>query len=89
MLFNVTSPGTHTLRMSRNAATSTAADRDPDFLIFRNETFLGAAESPDTDIEQGSINLAAGLHRVDAYDFLNLGISGTRGDACYNFTVTR
>ena len=89
LVFNVTSPGVHTLTMTRNAATSTATNRDPDFLIYRNETFLGAAESGDTNTEQASANLSAGLHRVDAYDFFNLGISGTRGDSCYNFTVTR
>lgn len=87
--FNVTAPGAHTLTMTRNAATSTATNRDPDFLVYRNETFLGVAESGDTDTEQASISLAAGLHRVDAYDFFNLGITGTRGDSCYNFTVTR
>ncbi len=79
---------THTLRMTR---ISGATSRDPDFIIFRNGAVVGRAESGPATSENLTVALSAGEHVVDAYDFFNLGQggSGTPGDACYNFTVTR
>jgi len=78
----------HTLTMTR---TSGANSRDPDFIIYKNGSVVGRAESAPAASENLTLGLSAGDHVVDAYDFFNLGRggSGTPGDACYNFTVTR
>ena len=90
LLLNVTSPGVHTLTMTRNAATSSANNRDPDFSVFRNGTFLGRAITGVTNTETRQFNLlSTGLHVIDAYDSLNVDSTNSQGDACYNFTVTR
>ena len=78
----------HRLTMTR---TSGATSRDPDFIVYRNGAVVGRAETAPATSEALTVSLAAGEHVVDAYDFFNLGQggSGTAGDACYNFTVTR
>lgn len=78
----------HTLTMTR---TSGAASRDPDFIVYKDGAVVGRAESAPGETDTVSITLAAGEHVVEAYDFFNLGQggSGTPGDACYNFTVSR
>ena len=80
--------GSHTLQMTR---ISGAQSRDPDFAIFRNGTFVNRAESGVVNTETITLNLSAGEHVIDAYDFLNLGqaTNGSSGDATYNFTITR
>lgn len=77
----------HTLRMVRSSGTTS---RDPDFIIFRNGNVVARAESGPSESENLTVNLSAGEHVVDAYDFFNLGQgSGSTGDSCYNFTITR
>ena len=79
--------GAHTLSMTR---TSGAASRDPDFIIYKNGTVAGRAESGAGESENLTLALTAGEHVVDAYDFFNFGQGGTgvAGSACYNFTIT-
>ena len=80
LVFNVTSPGNHTLEMSR---TSGASSTDPDFAVFRDGTFLGQAISGDTNVEEVTANLTtAGQHTIDATNFED-------NDACFNFTISR
>ncbi|MEP3889263.1 MAG: hypothetical protein ABJN69_02280 [Hellea sp.] len=80
--------GAHTLRMTRSSG---AASRDPDFIIYKNGAVAGRAETSPGESENLTLALTAGEHVVDAYDFFNFGQggSGTAGDACYNFTITR
>jgi len=78
--------GSHTLTMTR---ASGAASRDPDFIVYRNGAVVARAESAPGESETRTVNLTAGEHVIDAYDFFNTGQSGTTGDACYNFTITR
>ncbi len=86
----VTSSGTHNFRMAR---TQGATNRDPDFVVFQNGSFVGVAESGDPNVETASNFLAAGQYMIDAYDFNNigtlLGAPVSPGDACYDFSVTR
>jgi len=73
--------------MVRSSGTTS---RDPDFIIFRNGNVVARAESGPSESENLTVNLSAGEHVVDAYDFFNLGQgSGSTGDSCYNFTITR
>lgn len=80
--------GTHTLRMTRSSG---ASARDPDFIIYKNGSVAGRAESAPGESENLTLALTAGEHVVDAYDFFNLGQggTGTAGDSCYNFTIAR
>jgi len=80
--------GSHRLTMTRSSG---ATSRDPDFLVFRNGNLVARAESGPGESESLTVNLGAGEHVIDAYDFFNLGQgnTGTTGDSCYNFTITR
>lgn len=80
--------GSHTLTMTRsNGATS----RDPDFIVYKNGAVVARSENAPAESERTTVTLAGGEHVIDAYDFFNtgLGSTGTTGDACYNFTITR
>lgn len=70
---------------------SGATSRDPDFIIYKNGVVVGRAEAVPAESETTSLALTAGDHVIEAYDFFNLGTSntGTTGDSCYNFTITR
>ena len=79
--------GTHTLTMTRRSG---ATSRDPDFIIYRNGAVIGRAEDPPAESESGSINLSAGEHVIEAYDFINLGLGGgAPADSCYDFQISR
>jgi len=79
IIFNVTSPGLHTLRMQRTSGT---ANTDPDFFLFRNGTLVAIADSGAPNTETDPVNLTmTGQHIVDATDFNN-------GTACFNFSVS-
>ena len=86
VIFTATA-GLHTLTMTR---TSGASSRDPDFIIFRNGNLVARAESGEADTETTNVNLAAGEHVIDTYDFINLGLGGgNTADSCYDFQITR
>ena len=80
--------GSHTLTMTRSRG---AASRDPDFFVYKNGTLVARAESEPAESEATTVNLTAGEHVIEAYDFFNTGLSqnATTADACYNFTITR
>jgi len=78
--FDVTSPGTHTLRMRR---TSGSSNTDPDFFVSRSGTLLAIGGSGAINNEVETVNLTTtGQHLVDAFDFND-------GNACFDFTITR
>ena len=79
IVFNVTSAGAHTLRMTRTSGDSST---DPDFFTYRDGVLLAIAESGQNNTETDVVNLNIGQHIVDAFDF-------NSGDACYDFTITR
>ncbi len=80
LVFNVTSPGVHRLRMERDSGTSSS---DPDFLVHRSGTLVGVAQSVINNVEISTVNLTTvGQHVIDASDFNN-------GTICFDFTVTR
>lgn len=86
LVFDVTSPGTHTLTMTRKSGAST---RNPDFTVHRAGTLVGNAFSGTVNSETSSINLTtAGQHVIDAYDDRN-NSTANNGDACYDFEITR
>jgi len=89
LTFDVTSDGSHTFTMTR---TSGVTNRDPDFVLFKAGTFLGAAVSGASNTETGSLDLTTGTHVIDAYDDHNVSTDrsdSAPGDACYDFTITR
>lgn len=81
---NLPSNGSYTFTMTK---TSGAVSRDPDFNIFRGNAFVGRANSGDPDTETLSVNLQAGDHVIDAFEFNNTE-PGTSGNSCFNFSVT-
>jgi len=87
LAFTAASAGAHTLTMTRSSG---ASSRDPDFILYKNGTVIRRAESAAGESDTATLNLTAGAHVIDAYDFFNLGLgSSASGDSCYNFTVTR
>ena len=86
--FDVTSAGSHTLTMRRTSGTTA---RDPDFNVFKNGALVALAQSNPAETEVVSLDLTAGTHVVEAFDFKNTGLvaSDVPGSACYSFTVTR
>jgi len=79
--FNVTSPGVHTLNMTRTSGASSSTD--PDFFVYRSGTLVAIVQSQANNTEVGNINFTtAGQHIIDAFDF-------DEGNACYDFTITR
>lgn len=81
---NLPSAASYTFTMTR---TSGLTDRDPDFNVFQAENFVGRADSSDNNVETLTVNLNAGNHVIDAYDYNNIE-PGTPGESCYDFTVT-
>jgi hypothetical protein len=79
---------TQTLNISVNSSNA-AADKDPDFLLFRNGVFVGSGEDSTQVPEVETFpNSAAGTYVIDVYDCANgcTTDQGTRGD--YDLTVT-
>lgn len=64
------------------------AGADPDFVVYRNGSFIGSGEDPPPGAETETFNAAAGTYVIDIYDCAN-GCStaqGIQGD--YDLTVS-
>jgi len=73
---------------------TTSGSGDPDFIVFREGTPVGAGLSGASRSEVQTFSLAAGTHVMDAHAFDNVGSDAqiaqgglTRRDICYDFTV--
>jgi len=85
--FDVTTAGSHTMTMTRVSGDTA---RDPDFNVFRADSFVGQADAGPAESDSDTRNLQVSEHIVDAFDFFNVQRNGTNGgDSCYDFTVTR
>jgi len=77
-----------TITISVNSSNA-AADKDPDFLVFRDGNFITSGEdSTEVPEVETLVNAAAGSYVIDVYDCANgcIAEQGTRGD--YDITVT-
>lgn len=89
--FNVTNAGSHTVTVTFDAAASSATNRDPDFVVYKDGRGIFQGVSAPATTETASGNLTTGLHIIDFVDFRNdsRDTSGLRGDACFDLTITR
>ena len=81
---DITSTATYTFTMTR---TSGDTDRDPDFLIYGQDTLLATGIAGPAESETLAQQLTAGTYWIETRDDRNISDGLTSGDACYDFTV--
>lgn len=76
--------GSRTFSMTQ---TSGAANRNPEFRIWNNGLFFVLPSDPIGQPEIVIFSPSADTYIIEAFDAENTEDGGTRGDACYDFTV--
>lgn len=85
LLFSVNSASTLTFRMAR---TMGDINRDPDFRIFNQSSFINQGISGAVDVETLTISVQPGDYVIEAFDFFNIANdTSSSGDSCYDFTI--
>ena len=84
--FDITSTGSYNF-----SATDTSAlpMSDPDFIVYKQNSYVAIAESSAVGTEVTSVNFTStGKYRLELYDWNNVDDNDSAGTICFDFQIT-
>jgi len=84
LMVNISDNGEYEVRADK---TSGLGQRDPDILIFQNNTLVDDFQSSGIDVESGDVNLNAGNYIIEFYDYNNVDRELPGGRSCFDVRI--
>ena len=84
---NVSSAGSHLVKVAYSSGSLTSANTDPDFKIYLDGATVNSASSSTTGQDSVTATLQSDEYIIEVYEYSNVS-SATGGSACFNVSVT-